>query len=276
MIPMIRILRRIQLVTFSVAGTVLLCTSSYAEKHDNDSFFLQTEVSSTKVYSYKVINVYPHDVSSFTQGLVYENGFLYEGTGLRGKSSLRKVELETGNVLQIRNLPERIFGEGITVYDNKIIQLTWHSGVGFIYDRDSFVLLDNFTYQNQGWGITHDGHRLITSDGTSIIRFRDPESFREIGRIQVYDHNGPIENLNELEYVNGQIYANVWKTDRIAIIAPETGQVTGWIDLQGLYVPEGPLKPVDALNGIAYDSENDRLFVTGKLWPKLYEIEIIY
>jgi glutamine cyclotransferase len=229
----------------------------------------------TPVYSYNVVNTYPHDRSAFTQGLVFEDGVLYEGTGLNGRSTLRRVELETGEVLQIHELPAQFFGEGVTVYGNDIIQLTWQSHVGFVYDRDSFELLQEFNYSTQGWGITHDGERLIMSDGTATLYFLDPETFEEIGRVGVYDNDGSVNRLNELEYVQGEIYANVWQTNCIARIDPQTGQVVGWIELKGLLTPEDCGEPVDVLNGIAYDAENARLFVTGKLWPKLFEIELI-
>jgi glutamine cyclotransferase len=227
------------------------------------------------VYTYNVVNTYPHDRNAFTEGLVFEDGFLYEGTGHYGNSSLRKVELETGDILQIRELPAQFFGEGITICGNEIIQLTWQSHIGFVYDKDSFELLQEFNYSTEGWGITYDGTRLIMSDGTSTLHFLDPQSFVEIGQLEVFDDNGPVTRLNELEYIKGEIYANVWQTDRIAIIAPETGRVTGWIDLGGLLTAEDRSEPVDVLNGIAYDAATDRLFVTGKLWPKLFEIELI-
>ena len=225
--------------------------------------------------TYKVVNTYSHDQEAWTQGLVFEDGVLYEGTGLRGHSTLRRVELETGDILQIRELPAQFFGEGVTIYGNKIIQLTWQSNVGFVYDKESFELLQEFNYPTEGWGITHDGKRLIMSDGTSTLHFLDPETFEEIGGIEVLDRGSPVTRLNELEYVQGEIYANVSQTDLIARIAPLTGQVTGWIDLKGLLAPEDGSEPVDPLNGIAYDAKNDRLFVTGKLWPKLFEIELI-
>ena len=226
------------------------------------------------IYTYKVVNVYPHDRNAFTQGLVFENGVLYEGTGLRERSTLRRVELETGDILRIHELPAQFFGEGVTVFGNKIIQLTWKSRTGFVYDKNSFELLQEFNYPTEGWGITHDGKRLILSDGTSTLYFLDPETFKETGRIEVYDDAGPVTGLNELEYVQGEIYANVWKTDRIARIVPRTGQVVGWIELKGLLSPGDRYKPVDVLNGIAYDAKNGRLFVTGKLWPVLFEIEL--
>jgi glutamine cyclotransferase len=227
------------------------------------------------VYTYKVVHTYPHDRNAFTQGLVFENSVLYEGTGLRGRSTLRRVELETGNILQMHELPAQFFGEGVTLYGNKIIQLTWQSNVGFVCDKDSFELLQEFHYPTEGWGITHDGKRFIMSDGTSILHFLDPETLEEISRVEVYDNHGPVTRLNELEYVQGEIYANIWQTDRIARIVPQTGQVIGWIDLKGLLSAEDRSEPVDVLNGIAYDAKNDRLFVTGKLWPKLFEIELV-
>ncbi len=229
----------------------------------------------TAVYTYKLVNTYPHDRNAFTQGLAFENGVLYEGTGLRGRSTLRRVELETGNILQIRKLPPQFFGEGVTIYNSKIIQLTWRSNVGFVYDKESFKLLQEFNYPTEGWGITYDGKRLIMSDGTSTLHFLDPKTFKQIGRVKVYDKRGPVTKINELEYVQGQIYANIWPTDRIARIAPKTGQVTGWIELAGLLSLQDRSPLVDVLNGIAYDAENDRLFVTGKLWPKIFEIKLI-
>jgi len=227
--------------------------------------------SAYRCYKYKVMNSYPHDQGAFTQGLVFEDGHLYEGTGLYGQSTLRKVDLESGTVSQRYNLPGNYFGEGITIFGNNIIQLTWKSRVGFVYDKASFMLLDQFDYLTEGWGITHDGKRLIMSDGTSTLHFLDPQTFKEAGRIEVFDTAGPVPRINELEYVKGQIYANIWLTDRIAMISPQTGKVTGWIELMGL----GPQAGDMVLNGIAYDSEADRLFVTGKLWPEIFEIELV-
>jgi glutamine cyclotransferase len=229
----------------------------------------------TPIYTYSIVNTYPHDPDAFTQGLVFEDGVLYEGTGLYGQSTLRRVELETGDVLQILELSDEFFGEGITVYGDKIIQLTWQSNVGFVYDKNSFDLLQQFNYSTEGWGITHDGERLIMSDGTSKLHFLDPQTFEEIGQLAVFDDNGPVTRLNELEYVQGEIYANVWQTDRIARISPATGRVVGWIDLEGILTAEDRSEPVDVLNGVAYDADTDRLFVTGKLWPKLFEIDLI-
>ena len=249
------------------------------------------------VYTYKIVNTYPHDPEAFTQGLVFEDGVLYESTGPHnpdayglqlafddwvrtkslqrtGGSSLRKVEVETGAVLQIQELPAEFFGEGIAIFGDRIVQLTWKSRVGFVYNKETFDLQREFSYSTEGWGITHDGARLLMSDGTSTLYIRDPETFEETGRIEVKANDRPVSNLNELEYINGEIYANVWKTDRIARISPETGHVTGWIELEGLLTPQ-ERRQTHVLNGIAYDAEKDRLFVTGKWWPKLFEIELI-
>lgn len=227
------------------------------------------------IYGYRVVNRYPHDPNGFTQGLVFVDGFLFEGTGLRGRSSLRKVDVITGKILQYRNLPAHFFGEGVTVYHNKVIQLTWRAHQGFVYDKDTFQLLGTFHYPTEGWGITHDGEHLIMSDGTSILYFLDPDTYKEKRRIKVRGPGGPVSNLNELEYVQGLILANIWKTDMIVQISPDTGDIVGWIDLRGLLGPEDRVQRVDVLNGIAYDQRNDRLFVTGKLWPRLFEIKLI-
>jgi len=234
-----------------------------------------TTFSVIPVYTYKVVNTYPHDRSAFTEGLVFKDGVLYEGTGLHGYSTLRRVELETGEILQICELPPQFFGEGVTIYGNKIIQLTWQSHIGFVYDKYSFKLLQEFNYPDEGWGITHDGKYLIMSDGTATLHFLDPETFEEIGQIEVYANDIPVTRINELEYIQGEIYANIWQTELIARIDPLTGQVVGWIDLRGILSPEDYSETVDVLNGIAYDVKNDRLFVTGKFWPKLFEIELI-
>lgn len=230
-------------------------------------------------YTYRVLNTYSHDANAFTQGLVWEDGVLYEGTGLYGRSSLRRVELETGAVQQQIPLPDDYFGEGITLFGDRIIQLTWRAGTGFVYERETFQQIETFTYLTEGWGITHDGQRLIVSDGTPTLYFWDPETFQEIGRVPVAGPEGPVGQLNELEYIDGEVWANVWLTDRIARIDPLTGRVAGWIDLSGLLSETERRRladPDDAvLNGIAYDEENGRIFVTGKLWPKLFEIEVV-
>ncbi len=238
---------------------------------------LQTSAASvggTALYTYRVINAYPHDPQAFTQGLAFDDGFLYEGTGLYGRSTLRKVELTSGKVIRSLRLAERFFGEGITVFGEHIIQLTWRSKLAFVYRKRDFQLQQSFPYPTEGWGLTHDGTRLILSDGTATLHFLDPRNFREIDRIEVFDDTGPVQGLNELEYVRGEIFANVWRSERIARIAPATGRVTGWIDLSGILPEQDRAAPVDVLNGIAYDPARGRLFVTGKLWPKLFEIEL--
>ena len=227
------------------------------------------------VYTYQVVKTYRHDANAFTQGLAFENGLLYESTGLHGSSTLRKVEPQTGRVLQMYKLPAEFFGEGITIYRDKIIQLTYRSNVGFVYSKDSFKLLRRFDYTTEGWGITHDGKRLIMSDGTSTLHFVDPETFEQTGRIEVHDNNRPVSGLNELEYVKGQIFANVWPTELVVRISPQTGQVTGWIYLTGLLTLQDRTEQIDVLNGIAYDAARDRLFVTGKCWPRLFEIKLV-
>jgi glutaminyl-peptide cyclotransferase len=226
-------------------------------------------------YGYTVVRSYPHDREAFTQGLEYVDGVLYEGTGRNGYSGIRRVKLETGEVQQAQPLDARYFGEGITVWKNRIIQLTWQSEVGFVYDRQKFKQQRSFQYTGEGWGLTNDGTRLIMSDGspTGTLKFLDPETLRQIGTLTVRDGGRPVAQLNELEYVKGQIYANVWNTDRIAIIGPKTGRVTGWIDLHGLLDPR-EAGGTDVLNGIAYDAAGDRLFVTGKLWPRIFEIRL--
>jgi len=226
-------------------------------------------------HTYRVIQTYPHDPSSFTQGLVFHQGALYEGTGLVGESTLRKVGLETGTVLQRLSLPPEQFGEGIAIQGERIFQLTLSSGTGYVYDLSSFRQLTTFSYPGEGWGLTHDGLQLILSDGTSTLRFLDPESLAEIGQLPVTDRGQPVAGLNELEFVSGEVFANIWPTDRVARISLETGQVVGWIDLAGLLPAESRAPGVDVLNGIAYDADRGRLFVTGKRWPSLFEIELV-
>ena len=234
-----------------------------------------SQPASIPTYGYQVVHTYPHDRSAYTQGLVYLDGFLYEGTGLNGKSSLRKVKLETGEVVQQRPLPDQYFGEGVTDWNSQLVQLTWQGQTGFVYDRGTFDFKQSFKYPGEGWGLTHDGTRLIMSDGTSTLRFWNPGTFEETGRLPVLDAETPVTNLNELEFINGEIYANVYQTDRIARINPATGRVTAWIDLQGLLRDADRSVAVDVLNGIAYDQKGGRLFVTGKLWPRLFEIKLI-
>jgi len=224
-------------------------------------------------YTYRVIHTYPHDPGAFTQGLEYREGFFYEGTGREGHSSLRKVATETGKVLQRIDLAPNYFGEGITVLNGRIVELTYKTEIGFVYDKATFKQLRSFKYSGEGWGLTNDGSTIYMSDGTSQIRFWDPQTLQERKRITVRDSGRPIDNLNELEWVKGEIYANIWQTNRIARISPADGHVIAWIDLTGLLTPEEAAE-ADVLNGIAYDAAHDRLFVTGKLWPKLFEIKI--
>jgi glutaminyl-peptide cyclotransferase len=235
-----------------------------------------TAAAQTPQYGYQVVHVYPHDPDAFTQGLEYRAGFLYEGTGLKGHSSLRKVKLETGKVLQQIDIDPEYFGEGITVLNQQIIELTWQSETGFVYDQPSFHRLRTFNYPGEGWGLANDGKQIYMSDGSPQIRVWDPVTLQEKRRILVYDQGKPVTNLNELEIVRGEIYANVWQTDRIARISPANGRVLGWIDLSGILSPaDRSRQQVDVLNGIAYDVLGDRLFVTGKLWPKLFEIKLV-
>jgi glutaminyl-peptide cyclotransferase len=227
-------------------------------------------------YGYKVVKSYPHDRGAYTQGLLYQDGMFFEGTGLNGRSTIRKVKPETGEVLQVRAIDEKYFGEGIVIWKDRLIQLTWRAEIGFIYDKNTFEPRRTFNYTGEGWGLTHDGTSLIMSDGseTGTLRYLDPDTMRETRRLLVRDGTRPVDDLNELEYVEGEIYANVYHTDRIARISPKTGNVVGWIDMRGLLDPRDA-GGVDVLNGIAYDAAKDRLFVTGKLWPKVFEIQLV-
>jgi glutaminyl-peptide cyclotransferase len=229
--------------------------------------------SPAPVYGYDVVQRFPHDPEAFTQGLIYRDGVLFESTGLNGRSTLRKVRLETGEVLQQAAVDARYFAEGLTDWRNRLVQLTWDTKVGFVYDLATFRVQSTFAYRGEGWGLTHDERRLIMSDGTSSLRFLDPDTLKETGGITVRDGNTPVLRLNELEYIDGRVYANVWLTDRIAVIRPDSGEVESWIDLTGL---RGPARATgnDVLNGIAYDAAGRRLFVTGKLWSSLFEIRV--
>ncbi len=232
-------------------------------------------VSGVPVQSYEVIRSYPHDRRAFTQGLQFHDGQLYESTGQHGASSLRRVELKTGRVLQRVNLPDRYFGEGIAIVTNRIHMLTWRAGVGFIFDLDTLRRVGQFTYAGEGWGLAYDGEHLIMSDGSHRLRFLSPDTFDVMRVVDVTADGAPVERLNELAWIEGEIWANVWKTDRIARIDPESGRVRAWIDLTGILRPEYVTGPVDVLNGIAYDEETGRIFVTGKLWPRLFEIRVV-
>jgi len=230
---------------------------------------------SPREYTYEIVRAFPHDPAAFTQGLAYRDGFLYEGTGLKGRSSVRKVRLETGEIVQRVDLAPEFFGEGITLVKDKIIQLTWQSETGFVYDRKTFRRVRQFSYSGEGWGLATNGPQIFMSDGTSEIRILDSTTLRENRRIQVREGSKRIAQLNELEFVDGEIFANVWQTNRIACVSPQTGQVVGWIDLTGILSPMYRLEPGAVLNGIAYDSVRKRLFVTGKLWPKVFEIRLL-
>jgi glutamine cyclotransferase len=236
-----------------------------------DTVEISITSSTTPVYDFVVKNSYDHDEDAFTQGLVFDGGYLYEGTGLRGRSSIRRVELETGEVLDRHDIPDQYFGEGITIWENKIYQLTWTSGTGFVYSKATLDSLSSFSYDTEGWGLTHDGDRLIMSDGTPTIYFRDPDTFELLGEITVTDRGAPVTRLNELEYINGDLFANVWRRDSIARISLDTGEVIGWINLENLREPS-----TGVLNGIAYDDSSGRLFVTGKNWYTLFEIELVF
>ena len=231
--------------------------------------------SSTPInYTYEVIKAYPHDPDAFTEGLVFSDGFLYESTGLYGNSSLRRVDLETGQVLQIYHLSDQLFGEGIAIVNNTVVQLTWQSHIGFVYDENSFSTLKEFTYSTEGWGLTYNWSQLIMSDGSANLYFLDPQTFEKTWQVEVHDNIGPVTNLNELEYIHGDIYANIWLQNRIAIVNPQTGQVKAWINMTGLQNP-AIQNPNSLLNGIAYDAKGNKLFVTGKMWPQLFEIKLV-
>jgi glutamine cyclotransferase len=225
--------------------------------------------------SYRVVHAYPHDEHAFTQGLVYVDGHLYESTGIRGQSSLREEDLETGRILRMQLVSDNYFAEGLTDWKSTLVQLTWQAHIALVYDRATFRLLRTFHYDGEGWGLTHDTKSLILSDGSANLRFFDPDTFKEVRRVTVTDRGKLVTQLNELEYIHGEIYANVWHANRIARISPANGRVLGWIDLKGL-MPRDQLSSDEAvLNGIAYDAAHDRLLVTGKLWPKIFEIAVV-
>jgi glutamine cyclotransferase len=233
------------------------------------------QVTKAREYTYRVVQTYPHDSSAFTQGLEFRGGYLYEGTGLRGQSMLRKEKLETGEVLQQTRVSPEFFGEGITVVNQHILELTWQAQMGFVYDQPTLRKINTFSYPGEGWGLANDGQTVYMSDGSSQLRLLNPGTFAEERRINVHDGSLQVTELNELECVRGEIYANVWHSWRIARIRPSDGLVVGWIDLSGIISAQELTSPEAVLNGIAYDSMGDRLFVTGKLWPKLFEINVI-
>jgi glutamine cyclotransferase len=244
-------------------------------KYSKNNFVTLSSNIVPKIYSYKVINTYKHDKEAYTQGLLFDNGFLYEATGLKNSSSLRKVNLENGEVIQSYAVPNDIFGEGITLFQNKIIQLSWQDHVGYVYDKQTFKLLQQFNYPTEGWGITTINDTLVMSDGTSTLFYLDPNNFTELKRIEVFDDKGAVSNLNELEYINGEIFANIYTTDRVARIEPSTGKVLAYIDFSKILPESDKFPGIDVLNGIAFDAKNNRIFVTGKRWPKLFEIKIL-
>ena len=230
--------------------------------------------TATPVATFRVVRTYPHDPTAYTQGLIFRDGFLFESTGINGQSTLRKVRLETGEVVQQRRLDNTYFAEGLSEWNGQLVQLTWQSQLAFVYDLVTFAPRRTFTYTGEGWGLTRDREAFILSDGSDELRFLNPDTFRQIRRVKVTDRGVPVRDLNELEYVRGEVYANVWHTDRIARIDPQSGRVRGWIDLGGL-MSTRRLDTEAVLNGIAHDAVGNRLFVTGKLWPRLFEIEVV-
>ena len=277
-------------LTIAVAAAQAVNHPARTEGYDSAVWAVSrtgASVTSTKVpavasqsgpayYGYRLVNAYPHDSRAYTQGLVYRDGFLYESTGLNGRSTVRKVRLQSGEVVQEHRVDARYFAEGLTDWGSRLIQLTWQTNVGFVYDLATLKQVRTFSYPGEGWGLTHDGKRLIMSDGQAAgqLRFLDPVSFKETGRLTVRDNGQPVKDLNELEFVRGEVFANVWQTDRICRIDPQSGKVVGWVDLSGL-LPAAQRPELDAvLNGIAYDAGGNRLFVTGKLWPRVFEINL--
>jgi glutamine cyclotransferase len=245
------------------------CQTNHAPKENESK--LDTNLPT---YHPKIYQVYLHDQDAFTQGLFYFNGFLYESTGLYGHSTLCRVELESGLVIQKKELDAQYFGEGITLYNNKIIQLTWQSQKGFVYDLDSFNVIKEFSYPTEGWGITFDGQYLVMSDGTDVLYYLDPESYQIIGHLNITENGKPLTRMNELEYINGNIYANIWEEDQIAIINAG-GKVVGWIDLEGILLATDCPRTIGVLNGIAYNAEEERIYITGKNWCKCFAIELV-
>lgn len=261
-IDMMKLAKTFSMVSLFIAACGIMQPASVAEN--------------VSMYTYRIVHTYPHDPDAFTQGLVYHDGYLYEGTGQYGKSSIRKVELTTGEVLQIHRLDRKYFGEGITIFNKELVELTWLSHLGFVYHLDNFAPIKTFRYPTEGWGLTDDSKRLIMSDGSSTLYFLNPETLSVTGQVKVTYNDSPVTQLNELEYIQGLVYANIFQTNYIVAIDPRTGQVTRWIDLTGLSEQgSGTINPEAVLNGIAYDSQHQRMFVTGKLWNKLFQIELI-
>jgi glutamine cyclotransferase len=239
------------------------------------STFHHLKTTKAPIAAITIINIFPHDPESFTQGLVYHQGYLYESAGLYGKSALKKMDIQSGKAIKIVKLGTKYFAEGMAILDNKIYQLTWQNQTGFIYDLMSFRAMGEFSYSGEGWGLTSDGKSLILSNGTEFISYLNPKTYKVIRKIKVQDGDVPVNNLNELEYIRGEIWANVFMEEVIVRISPQTGKVLGWIDLSQLNALLPRSETRDVLNGIAYDAEGDRIFITGKFWPKLFEIKII-
>jgi glutaminyl-peptide cyclotransferase len=261
-------------IAISLAIAACISCGDGASKAEIQQGDPMTATSRVPTYAYEVVKTYPHDARAFTQGLVFHQGLLYESTGMNGSSSLRRVELETGKVLKKIDVPTQFFAEGLALLNGRLYQLTWQTQRGFVYELDSFNKVREFGYAGEGWGLTHDTHSLIMSDGSNRIRFIDPETFEVQRMITVQDGRRDVTQLNELEYVKGEIYANIWMQDRIARIDPQNGKVKAWIDMSGILPPQARSDPGAVLNGIAYDESSNRLFVTGKYWPKLFEIKL--
>ncbi len=270
---------RVSVLLLGASALVVACGSAVspaAESAASSAAASQAPVSTGPAQlAYRIVRSHPHDRAAFTQGLTIADGQLYEGTGLYGESKLRRVDLLTGAVLQEIELDSRYFGEGIAVVGDRIVQLTYQTGVGFVYDRKSFKQLREFRYPGEGWGLTYDGQRLIMSDGTDTIRFWHPETLEEMGRMRVRDGDLAVTRINELEYVDGALYANIWEQERIARIDPRTGIVTAWVDMSNLLTATERSRGVDVLNGIAHDPRTGNFLVTGKLWPWVFEVQFV-
>jgi len=262
---------------FFIILLVLFCSNAKSEtfKTQRDSSHPLLKSTKVAVSDIKVINEFPHDPESFTEGLTYHKGYLFESTGLKGRSLLRKMEIKSGRIIQETKLIDDYFGEGMTIIDNNIYQLTWHNKIGFIYNLNNFEKTGEFHYDGEGWGLATDGKNLWMSNGSTVITCHSPVNFELIGKIRVHDEQRLINNINELEFIRGEIWANIFMEDVIVRISPKTGRVLGWIDLRSLHSMLPPTERRDVMNGIAYDKENDRIFVTGKFWPKLFEIKLI-
>ncbi|MDQ6610917.1 MAG: glutaminyl-peptide cyclotransferase [Gemmatimonadota bacterium] len=261
-------------VTAMTLTTVAAACSTEKAPADTAAVVPVATAARAPTYTYEVVASYPHDTGAYTEGLLWHEGHLFESTGQKGESNIREVDLKTGHVIRQHNIDAKYFGEGIIIFGEKMYELTWQDNVGFIYDWKTFALKSQFTYEGEGWAFTTDGKSLIMSNGSSVIAFRDPATFKVTGAITVTDHGTPVPKLNELEWIKGEIWANVWETDQIARIDPATGHVLGWIDLAGILPAADRRGKEEVLNGIAYDAKNDRIFVTGKYWAKLFEIKV--